>query len=183
MNQAGLVLASLQTYYLPTLARTQGPEQRSAHIGRVLTVAALAGAGLIGLLAAFKPMVIAGFYSNEFLGAARYLRWTLAGDYLKITSWILSIPLVASAHMRAFLAADLSAYGTFAAVAFGLGRWLNAADSAAIAFVTMYAVHMIFCGAWLYRRGEFRPDKRVATVWAAGLALVIISSAAFWGQI
>lgn len=182
MNQASLVLASLQSYYLPALARAYTPEQRSAHIGRVLTIAVLAGAALIAVLAVLKPMVIAGFYSERFLGAVRYLRWTLVGDYLKITSWILSIPLIASGSMRTFLAADLTANGAFAAAAFGFARWFSTAESAAIAFVVMYFAHMAFCGVCLSSRGDFRPDKRIVALWTTGLALVIAASAATWEQ-
>jgi len=182
MNQAGLVLASMQTYYLPTLARTSDPEQRSAHIERVLTVAAIAAAALIVGLVALKPLVLTTLYSDQFIGASHYLRWTLAGDYLKITSWILSIPLVASGNMRAFLSADLSAYGAFAAASFGLSRWITPAESASVAFVIMYAVHLVFCGVCLWRRGDFRPGWKTALVWFCGLALVIFTSAAFWRQ-
>jgi PST family polysaccharide transporter len=183
MNQAGLVLASLQSYYLPALARTRDLQQRSAHIGRVLTIAVLGGAALIAMLAVFKPWLISGFYSDQFVGAVRYLRWTLIGDYLKITSWILSIPLVASGSMRAFLTADLTANVSFMAAAFGFGTWFSAAESTAIAFVIMYVVHMLFCGACLYSRGEFRPGKHLAAIWAGGLSLVIAASAITWEQI
>jgi PST family polysaccharide transporter len=183
MNQAGLVLASMQTYYLPALARTSEPAQRSAHIERVLTVAAIAATALIVGLIAIKPLVLTTLYSDQFGGAARYLRWTLAGDYLKITSWILSIPLIASANMRAFLGADLSAYGAFAAASLLLSRWLTPAESASVAFVIMYAVHLVFCGACLWRSGEFRPTARTGVIWLGGLLLVTLTSAAFWSQI
>ncbi len=53
------------------------------------------------------------FYSAAFDPAAAYLRWTLLGDYLKVTSWILSIPILAARDMKMFLAADLAAYGVF----------------------------------------------------------------------
>lgn len=182
MNQAGLVLASMQTYYLPTLARTSDPEHRAAHIERVLIIAAIAATALIVGLIALKPLVLATLYSDQFSASARYLRWTLAGDYLKITSWILSIPLVASANMRAFLGADLSAYGAFVAASFLLGNWFTAAESAAIAFVVMYAVHLAFCGACLWSRGEYRPSARTCAVWLGGLATVGLASAVFWRQ-
>jgi PST family polysaccharide transporter len=182
MNQAGLVLASMQTYYLPTLARTSDPRQRSAHIERVLTVAAIAAAALIVALVALKPLVLTTLYSDQFSGAARYLRWTLAGDYLKITSWILSIPLVASANMRAFLSADLSAYGAFFATSLLLSNWLSPAESASIGFVVMYAVHLIFCGVCLWSNGDFRPSARTSAIWLGGLALVGLASAIFWRQ-
>ncbi len=182
MNQAGLVLASMQTYYLPALARTSDSQHRSAHIERVLTVAAIAATALIVGMVALKPIVLATLYSGEFAGASRYLRWTLAGDYLKITSWILSIPLVASANMRAFLAADLGAFGAFAAFSFFLSRWLSPAESASASFAIMYAVHLAFCGTVLWRSGDFRPRSRTWAIWIGGLVLVALTSAAFWRQ-
>jgi antigen flippase len=182
MNQAGLVLASMQTYYLPTLARTSDKEQRSIHIERVLTVAAIAATALIVGLVALKPLVLTTLYSGEFSGAARYLRWTLAGDYLKITSWILSIPLVASANMRAFLAADLSAYSAFLLAPILFGNWFSAAESASVGFVVMYAVHLCVCGTCLWRSGEFRPSARTCAVWSGGLAAIVLASAIFWRQ-
>ncbi len=182
MNQAGLMLASLQTFYLPALARISDPQQKSAHISRVLTVATISAAAFISLLIALKPIVLATLYSNAFSGAARYLRWTLAGDYLKITSWILSIPLLASAHMRSFLAADIAAYCAFVIAAFGLSSWMGAAESMSIAFVAMYAVHLLFCGTCLWLKREFRPTAQTSFLWFAGLGTVVVFSAAFWRQ-
>ncbi|MEO8097085.1 MAG: hypothetical protein ABI811_05245 [Acidobacteriota bacterium] len=180
MNQAGLVLASLQTYYLPLLARTSDPRERSVQIARVLTVASLSGAVLIVILILGKSTVLSLLYSPAFAGGERYLRWTLVGDYLKIASWIFSIPLLAAGNMRAFLAADLSAYAGFLIVSSGLARWFTAAEAASIGFVALYAVHLIFCGSYLWSRGEFRPRPRTAVVWLGGLALIAATSVAFW---
>jgi PST family polysaccharide transporter len=182
MNQAGLVLASLQTYYLPTLAGISDPRLRSTQITRVLTFATLSAAAIVTTLIALKPFVLTTLYSSAFTEAARYLRWTLPGDYLKITSWILSVPLLASAHMRTFLAADLVAYGAFVATALGVATSFSAAESMSIAFVAMYAAHLVFCGSCLWLRGEFRPDARTVYLWCIGLAAVGVVSAAFWEQ-
>ncbi len=83
MNQAGLVLASLQTFYLPALVRISEPQQRSAHIARVLTIATISATALISLLIASKLLVLTTLYSEAFTGATRFLRWTLAGGLLK----------------------------------------------------------------------------------------------------
>jgi hypothetical protein len=180
MNQAGLMLASLQTYYLPALARTTDLGQRAAHITRVLMVTSGGAAVLITLLIVVKPLALEVLYSPAFVGATRFLRWTLIGDYLKITSWILSIPLLASANMRVFLAADLSAYGAFAGAAYVLTRWFGAAESASIAFVVMYLVHLAFCGGWLWSRREFRPGAPLLLSWCAGLAAILLASGVTW---
>lgn len=183
MNQASLLLASLQTYYLPALARMADSQERSALIGRALTVAAISAAALISTLIVLKPSLISTLYSHAFAGSARYLRWTLAGDYLKVTSWILSIPLVASANMRAFLVADLIAYGIFAITAFALSVRVGAAEGTAIAFVAMYSAHLIFCGWRLWRHEEFRPETRTSVIWLVGLLIVAFFSAVCWRQI
>jgi O-antigen/teichoic acid export membrane protein len=182
MNQAGLMLASMQSFYLPDLARSRDAGERAAHIERVLTVAALVSAAVIVILAAAKPLVLTALYSDEFRGAARYLRWTLAGDYLKITSWIVSIPLVASAQWSAFLGADLAAYGAYVVAAMTLNRWWTAAESASMAFVVMYAVHVTICGACLWTRDGFRPRLRTVGVWTGGLVAIVSASALFWRQ-
>jgi PST family polysaccharide transporter len=180
MNHVSLVLASLQTYCLPLLARTSGRAERSVHLTRMLTAAALAGATVVCVLAWLKPVVLVALYSSVFGEAARYLRWTLIGDYLKVSSWVLSIPVLAAADMRVFLTADLSAYAVFAAGAAAAGHFRGAAEGAAIAFVLMYAVHLAVCGWIAWTRYGFRPSAGTALIWTGGLALVLGVSAMTW---
>jgi len=182
MNQAGLLLASLQAYYLPALARISDWRMRSEQISRVLTVAVLPAAALVSMLVVLRPLLLTALYSEAFLGAGVYLRWTLVGDYLKITSWILSIPLIASASMRAFLFADFAAYGAFAIAAFTFSNWTGAAEAMSMAFVAMYAVHLLVCGACLWVKREFRPKVGTLYLWCLGLVIVLAVSAACWRQ-
>ena len=180
MNHVSLVLASLQTYCLPALARTRDRAECNAHLTRMLTAAALAAAAVVCVLAVLKPVVLGLFYSNAFLEASRYLRWTLVGDYLKVSSWVLSIPMLASADMRAFLAADLSAYAVFAAGAAAVGHFRGAAEGTAIAFVLMYAAHLAVCGTIAWRRYGFRPSARTTLIWIGALLAVVTVSAVKW---
>jgi len=180
MNHVSLVLASLQAYCLPALARTSDGAERSAQLTRMLTAAALAAAAVVCVLALLKPVVLGLFYSDAFREGSRYLRWTLVGDYLKVSSWVLSIPMLASADMRVFLAADLSAYAVFAAAAAAIGCFRGAAEGTAIAFALMYAAHLAVCGAIAWLRYEFRPSLRTALIWTAGLLAVAGASAATW---
>jgi PST family polysaccharide transporter len=177
MNHVSLVLGSLQAYCLPVLARSSGRAERGAHLSRMLTVAALAAAAMICALAVLKPVALTLFYSEAFREASRYLRWTLVGDYLKVSSWVLSIPMLAAADMRVFLAADLSAYAVFAAGAWILGPFRGAAEGTAMAFVLMYAAHLAICWAIAWKRYGFRPGPRTTLIWTAGLAAVTAVSA------
>jgi enterobacterial common antigen flippase len=180
MNQVTLVLSSLQTYYLPAVARSRSTSERDGHISSVLTVAALAAAGAIAGIAVLKPWLLTIFYSAAFQPATAYLRWTLLGDYLKVTSWILSIPILAAGDMKIFLAADLAAYGVFVTVAMGLAPALTAASSAAIGFVAMYAVHMLLCAIYLWGKMHFVPTRRALAAWVFGLSVVMAASVLTW---
>jgi len=182
MNYVTLVLSSLQTYYLPALARARTTAQRNVHISNVLTLATLAAAVLIATVASLKPHLLTWFYSTEFRPGVEYLRWTLVGDYLKVTSWILSIPLLAAAELKVFLAADLAAYSVFLGAATGLTHWLTAASSAGVAFVLMYAAHLLICAVYLLRRRQFVPTRTAALAWTAGLAVVVAVSVLTWNQ-
>jgi O-antigen/teichoic acid export membrane protein len=182
MNQVTLVLSSLQTYYLPAVARSRHPAERDGHISSVLCVAALAAAGAIAGIAMLKPWLLKTFYSAAFAPAAAYLRWTLLGDYLKVTSWILSIPILAAGDMKMFLAADLAAYGVFVAVSTGLASALAAASGAAIGFVAMYATHLILCAIYLRRKLRVAPARGAVAAWLLGLAVVTAVSALNWGE-
>ena len=182
MNQASLLLGSLQSYCLPELARASDTEARAAQLRRMLTAATVAATAAICALAIFKPAIVTLLYSGAFRGAVRSLRWTLLGDYLRVTSAVLSISMLAAADMRAFLGADLAAYAVFAAAAAALARFRGAAEATAIGYAMMYAAHLAVCGWIAARRYGFRPDARLATVWSAGLAAVLTVSALTWNE-
>jgi PST family polysaccharide transporter len=180
MNHVSLILASVQTYCLPALARTSDRPERGAHLVRMLTAAAIAAATIICVLALLKPVVLQVLYSKAFGEASRYLRWTLIGDYLKVSSWVLSIPMLAAADLRVLLAADLAAYAVFAAGATLASEIRGAAEGTAIAFVLMYACHIVVCGSIARVRYGFHPGAGAVLIWAAGLALVLAVSAMTW---
>lgn len=174
MNQVSLVLASLQTHYLPALARARTIREKREKIASVLMLAAPASAVVIAIIAVAKPFWLSLLYSAEFRHASLYLRWTLLGDYFKVASWILSIPMLAAADMRAFLIADLSACVAFVVSAVELGRFRSPAEAAAIGFVLMHAVHLAVCAFYVRLRGL------PVLVWAGGLGLVAGVSLLEW---
>jgi PST family polysaccharide transporter len=180
MNQVTLVLASVQTYYLPALTRARTQTDKTREISRVLIAGTLVAAMVIAGLALLQPVVLDLFYSRSFQGAHQYLRWTLVGDYLKISSWILSVPMLAAADMKVFLASDLAASATFLGAAFLLTRWLEPAESASVAFVLMYAVHLIICLCYVRFRQGIRLDLRTKVCWTSGLALVLTAASVGW---
>jgi hypothetical protein len=180
MNQVTLALASVQTYYLPALSRAKTSNARAGEISRVLIAATLVAAPVIAGVALLKPVVLHVLYSAAFGEAHRYLRWTLIGDYLKVSSWILSVPMLAAADMRIFLASDLVSSLIFVTSARVLLHWCEPAESAAIAFLLMYVTHLAICSVYVYARQGIRFSFRTLAIWLAGLALVLTSSWAAW---
>jgi O-antigen/teichoic acid export membrane protein len=180
MNHVSLVLASLQTCCLPVLARISSRTERGAHLNRMLTSAAVAATAAVCAIALLKPVIVTWLYSESFRDAATYLRWTLVGDYLKVSSWVLSIPMLASAEMRLFLTADLSAYAMFAGGTAVASYFRGAAEGTAIAFVLMYAAHLGITGTIAWLRYGFRPGHWTTLIWTSGLLAVVAASAATW---
>jgi hypothetical protein len=183
MNHASLLLAALQTYCLPALSRARSAREQSEHIAGVLKLAMPAAAIMIAVLALAKPLVVELFYAPSFRAAAALLRWTLLGDYLKIGSWILSLPLLARADMKAFLLLDTAAYATFAGASVVLSRWLPGAESAAAAFACMYAVHLAAGAALAYWRCGLRFERSAVAVWSGGLLVVAAVSGYTWDRL
>jgi O-antigen/teichoic acid export membrane protein len=182
MNHVALVLAAMQVYYLPVLGAARDASERRRHIANGLTLAICAAVPIIVGIALAKPAVISLLYSSAFHPAGRLLRWTLVGDYLKVTSWALAVPMLAAADMRWFMAADVSTQ-----TAFWSGAWLvghvnhfslnhSAAEAAAIAFLFSYAVNFAVCYFYARSRQGFRFGPRIAGLWTGGLLLVCAAS-------
>jgi len=182
MNHVSLVLASLQTCCLPVLARISSRTERGAHLNRMLISAALAATAAVCTIALLKPVIVAWLYSEAFRDAATYLRWTLVGDYLKVASWVLSMPMLASAEMRLFLTADLGAYAVFAGGTAAASYFRGAAEGTAIAFVLMYAAHLGITGTIAWMRYGFRPGPWTTLTWLAGLLAVVAVSVGTWEE-
>jgi O-antigen/teichoic acid export membrane protein len=111
-------------------------------------MAILVSAPVIAGIGLLKPEVIAILYSGKFSGAAGFLRWTLIGDYLKVTSWVLAIPMIAAADMRAFVATDVLAQVVFLGSSWGFGTL----TAPAMGFAACYAVNLLVCYAYVRRR-------------------------------
>jgi DNA-directed RNA polymerase specialized sigma24 family protein len=82
--------------------------------------------------------------------------------------------------MKAFVAADLAAYGVFSAAAWALAPWTSPAEAAAQAFLLMYATHLAICYLRARSRHGARPSARATAAWAAGCAVTLAVSVAFW---
>lgn len=181
MNTMGLVLAGIQGFYLPALAVAPAAERREM-IGGTLAFVVAVVLPVVTALICFKPLVLEWLYAASYAGAAQTLRWTLLGDYLKATGWVLAMPMLACRHLRAFCLTDLGAYGAFAAVWHVLQPPLGPREAGGIAFVAMYAVHLAAAATYAWRAQGFRLAPRTAALWLGGAAIVGGASAQNWDR-
>ncbi len=182
MNQVTLILGSVQAYYLPTLASAKSAGERGKQIRGMLMIATLATVPVIVALAALKPLAVRLFYSAEFVSSPEFLRWTLVGDYLKVSSWVLATPMLATRDVGAFLGSDVLASAVFFGAAMCLARIVKPAESAAIGFLVSYAVYFALCYAYARARHGFRFGAAGLSLWLTGLALIIGASANAWSD-
>jgi antigen flippase len=182
MNQATLILGSVQAYYLPTLAAAKRADERARQVRSMLMVATLATVPAIVALEALKPLVVSVLYSSQFAASPGFLRWTLLGDYLKVSSWVLATPMLATRDVGAFLASDLIAHAVFLGSAICLARIVKPAEGAAIAFAVSYAVYAAICYVYARFRHGFRLGAAGVSLWFTGLALIIGASANAWSD-
>jgi antigen flippase len=180
MTQATLILGSVQAYYLPSLAAAKSADERVRQIRGMFLVATLATMPIIVALVALKPLAVSVLYSRAFLHSPGFLRWTLIGDYLKVSSWVLAAPMLAMREAGSFLGLDLLTQAIFLGVATSLVRVVRPAESVAIAFLVSYAFYFSVCYVYVRTRHGFRFGRTSITAWLTGLALIIGVSTNAW---
>lgn len=181
INHVTLILSSVQTYYLPTLASAKGSE-RTAQMRNMMLLATLAAVPVIVTLQVLKPLVVSILYSHAFAASPEFLRWTLVGDFLKVGSWVLATPMLATRDLGVFLAFDLIAQGIFFGGAMLLARILEPAEGAAIGFLISYAVYFALCYARARIRYGFHFGAARFSAWLGGAALICGASWNSWSD-
>ena len=107
---------------------------------------------MVASLALLRTYLVPLFYSTEYNLASSLMRLTLAGDFLKLVSWTLSLPLIADRAWGRFLACELLAWGTFWYVPTVCPG--TSSERAAIGYTACYLIHALACLAvrsWRWR--------------------------------
>jgi PST family polysaccharide transporter len=173
-----LVLGAFSTYYLPTLASEQGDRRKL--INEVLRTSLLLVVPLISALMALGPLVITILYSPEFVPATHMMRWMLLGDFCKVLSFVVAMPMIAFADTRAFIAGELGwnlamLGGTQAVLRSGIGmEWLGAV------FAASYVGYLAY--AWWYcdRKLGWKFPARFAAPLLFSIVVLVAMTVVTW---
>jgi len=179
MTYIMLLLSSFGTYYLPTLSGIEDPQSRITLVQETLKMSLIIVIPLIITIIELKPLVIAILYTHEFIKSLEIVRWMLIGDYLKVSSWILSIPMVAYADMKSFFWSEIIWNAGFLMISC-LAIYYNHLEGIGISFLLMYAIYLVYMKIYCEVRFQIPITKKMTLHWVAGLALVLAASFYDW---
>jgi O-antigen/teichoic acid export membrane protein len=179
-----VILASLQAYYLPALIRAPDVRSRQQLIDHTGRLSLIIIVPVIASLIIFKPLLVPLLYTSDFLPAAAIMNWMLLGDYLRITSWVLAVVMLANSDIKTFLWSEIIASSAFFCVATAsviLLKWL---PGVGCAFMLVYGSYLAFVVRYVAKAPGtlFVLDRQPILRWAAGLAVLAGASWSAWGN-
>lgn len=147
----GVITAGFSVYYLPKLSRlTNDAETRLevlAFYKTAMPIVLLMGGGVYLL----RESILLILYSEKFLPAAPLFAWQIAGDMLKISSWVLSYMLVARKMTAWYIGSELSFVGFMYAANLVLIPKMGML-SPVMVYAGMYAAYALFIYLLIGRR-------------------------------
>ena len=180
MTYVMLVLTSLGSYYLPTLSKVSDKQEMGKVIESFLHLGLAILIPVIGTMIAIKPLVVGVLYSPSFVPALLAIRWMLIGDFVKVTSFVLAMPMLAYRDMRFYFVAEVlwnSTFVTFAAAAVYVS---GSVEGIAIGFVVCYLLHLCFAVWYCRSRHGYTPSRTSGLAFIAGLFLLLVISWFSW---
>lgn len=173
-----LILSSFSTYYLPTLAGAG--EHAIRLMNQVLRTTLMIVVPLIALVMALRPLLLVVLYSQEFLGVSPMMRWMLMGDFLKVISFVLAMPMLARADIRAFLIGEagwnLSMFGG-TRIALGYACGVEASGGV---FALSYGLYFLYVVAYCRRQLGWRWPRELMAATIAAVAILVVVSGMTW---
>jgi PST family polysaccharide transporter len=180
MMYVTLVLASFGTYYLPTLSGLSDQTERTALARSVLRFSTFTMVPLVVCVVVLKPLVIGVFYSHEFAPSLSIIRWMLIGDYFKVASWVLAMPMLAYSDMRSFFLSEIGWNAGLLGFAAAATTGNGSLSLIGVGFLTLYVLYLAYTTWYSYSRYRITPGKATALRFFLGLLVVTGASAWTW---
>jgi PST family polysaccharide transporter len=170
MTYVMLILTSFSAYYLPTLGIYKGkPQERNGLIEKYFRFATFTSIPLIAVVMLLRPWVVELLYSKEFLPAIHMMRWMLLGDFFKISSWVMAMPMLAYADIKPYVLSEfLWNFGLSLLAYFALAM---GCDIERIGVIFMILYFFYFSYTYLYCRKKFilKIGFNLFLVWVLGV--------------
>lgn len=173
-----LLLSSFGPHYLPTLSGAKSPEEIHRSVISVFRMATQFGTPLVCTAIVFKPWLVRLLYSGDFSSAIDLLRWTMLGDYLKISGWVFGMLLIAHAERRQFALSELAWQTSVVGAVAVFLRYTH--EIVGISYLLANAIYLLF--VWRHARLVYniRIDAQTLRIWLFGLTLVLLLTITAW---
>lgn len=175
-----LLLASFGTYYTPTLNQAVGKIERATLVRRVLRLSTFLMIPMIVTVVVFKPLLVRMLYTSEYMASLEMVRWMLIGDYLKITSWILAVPVIVNGDMKIYFWTEIFWYVGFLALSAIAIFYFGDLQGIGMAFILLYLGLVVYYLKYVCRVYDLQLKRDLLVPWMAGFAFVIIASMQNW---
>jgi PST family polysaccharide transporter len=137
-----LVTTTLSLYYLPRIAEINGwPEMKAEILSVYRLIVPLVIAGALAIFIG-RDLLIGLLFTSNFLPMRDLLGWQLAGDVVKIASWLLAFLMVGKGLVRAFILTEIMSGLLFWLLAILFTR-LYGFPGVAIAHLVNYSIYFV----------------------------------------
>lgn len=144
-----LFTATLTVYYLPRLSEIRDGGQLASEIKKVYAFVLPAAAAAASAIYLMREWITVTLFTKEFVGMVGLFAWQLAGDVIKIGSWILAFVMVGRGMVRWFVLSEIVFSSNWVFMTMLLTPHLDV-NGAPAAFACNYALYWLFMG-WLVR--------------------------------
>jgi PST family polysaccharide transporter len=137
-----LITTTLTLYYLPRIAEMRDWEELRSELRYVLSLVVPAVTILSLTLFLGRHLVIALLFSRSFAPMEELFAWQLAGDVLKVTSWLFAFLMVGRGLAATFIVTEIMAGVIFTLGTFVLTSYMGFSGVAAAHFLN-YAIYLV----------------------------------------
>lgn len=179
MTYVMLILTSFSAYYLPTLGKLKiQVQERNNLILQYFKFATYASIPLITSVIVLKPWVVELLYSREFLPATHMMRWMLLGDFFKISSWVMAMPMLAYADMKPYVVSEFLWNAVFVFFSYTALKMGAGIESIGVIFMALYFLYFSYAYFYCTRKFELALTAKLKLTWLSGFIFLCIIS--FW---
>lgn len=180
MMYVTIVLGSFGTYYFPTLSGISDITSRNNLVQNLFRISLLLIIPLIVTIIVLKSLLITVLYTYEFIPSLKIIRWMLLGDYFKVSSWVLAMPMLAYRDMKVFFWTELIWYIGLLVFSYIGIFYYNDMQLIGIAFLVLYVFHFGYAIYYAHNKHSIVLTSNPLVHWVLGLLLIIVASWQTW---
>jgi PST family polysaccharide transporter len=136
------ITSTLSLYYLPRIAETRTNDELRREVWLVARLVLPAVVALALATFAFRHLIVRLLFSSDFQPMEQLFAWQMAGDVVKIASWILSFVMLGRGMTRLFVTTEIGFSILFWVLTVQLSSFMGFKGVSAAYFVC-YSIYLV----------------------------------------